>query len=404
MRKRTLEAIDYRAGHYFRQLESFLGTMGIERRLASVDLALQTESDVYLRNWVLPRLSWWLGIREAREIIQRNGSFRRGVTLLMERPLQTAIKLSKFHRTMPDWKKEEFRSRILSKNFLDPTLFEIDCSAHFWQLGYDIEWFESQSDLDMKSSEFIAKGNGHEFEVECKAKQVDAGRRIERDLFYKTVDQLLPIIQKKELSGIIFLTVPSRLPRKTSWRDEAVQMIEERFVVGSGTIRLDSGEILDFDLRPADGSQGTMSDIAHKVDVSSHPFVHYAIIGAKNGNAITDPVVFRLESLKPGTFLDNILISLRKAESKFTGNRASLISCMLPEIDSFEGLEIDSAIHNMTCIFFENYARDFVNAVSYVSEVRREVEGAVILSDMPFLTYRNHKYDFKYGPDIPITN
>ena len=75
---------------------------------------------------------------------------------------------------------------------------------------------------------------------------------------------------------------------------------------------------------------------------------------------------------------------------------------MIPEIDSFEGLQSDSAIQSMTYHFFEEYSRECVNAVSYVSDIIREEESGVINSDMPSLTFRNHKYNEKFGPDIPV--
>jgi hypothetical protein len=75
---------------------------------------------------------------------------------------------------------------------------------------------------------------------------------------------------------------------------------------------------------------------------------------------------------------------------------------MIPEIDSFEGLQSDSAIQRMTVHYFEKYSKDCVNAICYVSEIIREEGAGVINSHMPSLTFRNHKYNKKFGPDIPV--
>lgn len=402
MKRRSLEIQDYRAGQYFRRLIKFLGTEGINQRLSKIDKQIQLASGIYLKNWVIPRAAWWLGLKEAWAIIQRNGSFRRATTILMERPLQTAVKLSILHRTLTASKRNEFRSRILADDILEPTLFEIDTAAHFWQLGYDIEWFETRSDSGERTPEFIAKRNGYEIEVECKSKQADSGRRIERATFYRFVDLIFPIIEKKGLSGIIFLEVPSRLPRQTKWFQEVQQAVEDRFESGSGSVLLSGNEEFFFDLHIADGSVVHLRELASMVDPVSNTYSHFAFMGQRRNDLISNPIVFRLDSKKRDTFLDNVMESLRNAQRQFTGTRSALISCLIPEIDSFEGLQSDSAIEQKTKHYFEIYSKDFINAVSYVSEMNRVEEVGVIVTDMPSLTFRNHKYNEKFGPDIPV--
>ncbi|MFC2053374.1 hypothetical protein ACFLV7_03625 [Chloroflexota bacterium] len=403
MKRRSLEIDINRAGRYFRRLILFLSPDGINQRLSKIDKQIQSASGIYLKNWVIPRAAWWLGLKEARAIIQRNDSFRGATSILMERPLQTAVKLSILHNTFTASKSIEFRSRILADDILEPTLFEIDTASHFWQLGYDIEWFENRSDSGERTPEFIAKRNDHEIEVECKSKQADSGRRIERATFYRLVDLIFPIIEKKGLSGIIFLEVPARLPRQTEWFLEVQQAVEDRFESGSGSVVLSGDEQFIFDLHIADGSVVHLRELASMVDPVSNTYSHFAFMGQRRNDLISNPIVFRLDSKKRDAFLDNVMESLRNAQQQFTGNRSALISCLIPEIDSFEGLQSDSAIVRMTNHYFEEYSKDFINTVSYVSEMNRVEEGGVIISDMPSLTFRNHKYNEKFGPDIPIS-
>jgi hypothetical protein len=402
MRQRTLEIHDNSAGRYFRSLESFLGSEEIEKRLKQVDLEIRSATGAYLDYWVMPRLSWWLGFIEARAIIERNGTFRRALTQRMEYPLQTAIKLSAFHRNMPDFKKEEYRSRILSDGILEPTLFEIDCAAHFWQLGYDIEWIESKSDVGEKTPEFIAIRDEVKIEIECKSKRSDAGRRIERRLFYRVIDNLLPIVQEFKLMGSIQMTIPLRIPAGNSWHNTTKETFRENLAAGAKSITLSDGTIIESNLSPIDGSTINISDISKIYDQASNPHAHYAIMGTRDGKSITNPISFKLVSEKPDTFLHNVLESLRTAAGQFSGERAAIISCMIPGIYSFMGLQENSAIKSMTYHFFEKYAGEFINAVSYVSDPIREFDGSVIMSDRSSLSFRNHKYSEKFGPDIPI--
>ncbi|MDZ7845248.1 MAG: hypothetical protein U5K99_10660 [Anaerolineales bacterium] len=300
-------------------------------------------------------------------------------------------------------KRSEYRSRILSDDILEPTLFEIDCAAHFFQLGYEIDWFESKSDEHIRTPEFIAKKDDMEIEVECKTKKADAGRRIERRYFYRIVDCLFPIIDKKKLSGFLTITVPSRVPSNSSWYKETKRITNDEINVGEGSIGLPESIILQFNLKEANGKKVGINELGKFHDYNDHPYAHYALKGENENGFIVDPIALKMTSKKTDLFLDNVLDSLRDAEGQFTIKRASIISCMLPEVDDFYGLQNNSAIQKMTYYFFEKYAGEYINAVSYASDPLREVNGLVVTADRPSLSFRNHKYNEEFGPeDIPL--
>jgi len=402
MEGQSIEIHDYSAGKYFRRLEAFLGSEGIEQRLASIELELHTEQGMYLREWVYPRLAWWLGFRDARGIMARGGSFRRAVQPLMELPLMTAAELSLLHSSMPEWKSREFASRLLTDDILDPTLFEIHCAAHFASRGYKIQWFESQSKGGRRTPEFIAKKGEIEVEVECKAKKADAGRRMERASFYRTVDQLIPVLRDMELAGRVYITVPARLSTSIQWRDGLARTLRKHISLGSGATVMTGGEHINWSLQPANGSVVSIRELTSQVIAEKGPYAHVAIFGAKVDDHVKDPVTFRLESAKKDAFLDSVLDSLRDAEAQFTGGRTAIIFCFLPEIASFEGLQFDSAVNKMTDLFFDKYARKCINAVCYVSEAKREVGEGVVQAYFPAVTFRNPNYDSHYGENIPV--
>ena len=399
-KRRPIDVPDYRARHYFERLEKFLGTKGIERRLARVEREIRSERGIYLLEWVLPRNAWWLGLKDARDLMCKGGSFRGALTPLMEKPLQTAVVLSRLHTSTPDWKKEEFRSRILSDDIIEPTLFEIDSATHWHQLGYDIQWFESGAESGKRTPEFTATRGGSELEVECKAKQADSGRRVERAAFYRAVDRFMPTMERRSLSGTLFLTVPVRLPVDDAWQDEVIEALETHVHLGMGSHRLTDGSFLEYNLQKAEGTKITSRGLAESLDMQSHPYAHFALTGERHGDVIVNPLMLRLESQKTDHFLQNVLTSLRDAESQFSGARAGVISCRIPDIDSFEGLQADSAIQQMTHKFFDVYCRDCIYAVTYVAEAKREVEGRVVLSDMPALRFRSNSYNRRFGDDF----
>lgn len=401
--RRPVDVQDYRAGQYFRRLRDFLGASEIESRLARIDNEIRTEKGVYLQQWVIPRRSWWLGFAEALEIIRTNGSFKRSVSAPMERPLQTAVKLSTLHNTFQDWKRDEIRSRILADETLEPILFEIDIASHYWQLGYDIDWIESRSDEGLRSAEFVARSSEYELEVECKAKEADAGRKIERATFYRVIDELEPVLSNQSLMGDVFVTVPGRLPVANTWRRKFAESMERELRLGSGSTEFDLGEKLEFDLEEGDGKAIPLQSVLRRADLRLHPYAHYAVAGERRNGQVVNPILFRLESANTDEFLLSVLDGLRDANRQFEGTRAGIISCHIPEIASFEGLQTDTGIERITKRFFSRRpAADFIYAISYVSEARREEQGHVILSDLPSLTYRNPNYTGPYDDQVPI--
>jgi len=345
--RQPLELHDYSAGRYFRYLEDFLETKEIDKRMAAIQREVQIESGVYKRDWVIPKRAWWLGFEQARDILRKNGSFRRAITPAIEPSLLTAVKMWRLGKSMPDWKKEEFKSRILGDDVLTPTLFEIDVAAHFYELNYEIDWFEPESEDGQRTPEFVALRKDSELEVECKAKQADSGRRVERAAFYRAVDRFIPILQSKALMGLVFLTVPRRLPVKHSWYEQIRELLENEARPSADSFDLSDGTRIELGLEDADDLLKNPADVQKEVDLGKHPYAHYALFGDVKGNRIANPLVFRLKSERADEFLLNIMTSLRDAQRQFSGQRAGIINCHIPEVDSFEGLQSDSALQKM---------------------------------------------------------
>ena len=199
------------------------------------------------------------------------------------------------------------------------------------------------------------------------------------------------------------MTVKARVPKNASWHTEVRNILEENISIGSNMVSFPQKATLEYNLGDANGIKMDMNELAEKYDFGAQPYAYYAVMGDREGENIIDPIVFRLSSAKTDSFLDNVLESLRGAASQFSGTRVAIISCMLPELESFSGLQNASAIQKMTYYFFDHYADNFINAVSYVSDPFREVDGIIINSDRPSLSFRNHKFSEKFGPEnIPI--
>jgi len=402
MKEQPIVIYDLSAGHYFRQLVEFLDAREIEKRLKQIEIMIYSEKGAYLNYWVLPNAIWWLGLKEAITISKKGSSFRGNVSRIMLHPLDTAVKLSNIYQTLPKFKREEYRSRILTDDILEPTLFEIECAFHLFKLGYEIEWVESKSDKQEKTPEFIAKRDGREIEVECKAKKADAGRRIERKLFYRVVDNFLPLIQENGLIGFLSMKTPSKIPKGLSWYKKSKEILKENITIGHNSIIFPEDIILELDLKNADGSKVPICDLEKMHTDEAHPYAHFAILGEKVKDSIINPIRFKLISKQTDKFLDDVLDSLKKAKKQFSGKRAGIICCMIPEIETFEGLQNKSALKNMTIDYFDNSAPDYINAVGFVSNLLRENNGEIIDFHRPSINFFNPKYNHEFGPNISV--
>jgi hypothetical protein len=111
-------------------------------------------------------------------------------------------------------------------------------------------------------------------------------------------------------------------------------------------------------------------------------------------------LVFELKSKSDDHVVKDIFNNLKDANRQFTGDNASMIFCFVPEIDSFAGLEQDSALIRMTATFFEKHAKSTVSAVSYSSDSIRTVTPIDVSKSSPAIRIDNPYYDEKFGPRI----
>jgi hypothetical protein len=201
---------------YIKLLLEYLGVEEVTHRLEQINRAIQTESGAYLHYWLLPNSIFWLGLIEARELSSKKIPHNK-MPLSIERTVEIAAKLNILQKSMPSQVWNDLRSRILHTDYLSPIFFEIDTAAHFWQMGYDIEWSEPTGKPNSRIPEFtLTSRNTRRVEVECKSKMADAGRKILRPAFYKLVDELAAPLWAEGYTGKVQIVVSGRMPKKDS--------------------------------------------------------------------------------------------------------------------------------------------------------------------------------------------
>lgn len=400
----TLEVHDSQAGRLFKRLEAFLEPMAIDKRISQIRRELRIEKGTYREKWVLPNRSWWLGFQEARDLLRTGKSLRGNLTNRMLRPCRTAAEINLLFSSMQEYKRKELRSRILNADNLNPVLFEISAAAQFKLDGYSIEWSDTASPSAATAPEFIAISSDREFEVECKTKRADAGRRVERPRFYRLSDSIIEKMRKSNLKGKISIITPGRLPSTNEWKSQLIESLPLQKSDTPVTCTLIDGTRIEVLVSKSDGQLHKTELIIEEAHRDRGPYTHVAVTGEGGSNQVADPIIVRLESASLDQFLTAVLGDLKKANRQFSGQRTSIIFCYLPEVVSFEGLGENSALRNMTAHFFQENCRDCVSSVVYSSDAITERSGFVISETSPAIRFDNPNYNNSLGPVIRVLN
>jgi hypothetical protein len=402
---RSIDVCDWDAALLVQFLEDFLTKDRVDSRLCKISRELQIERGLYRDIWARARNSFWLGFDDLRQHLAAGKDFRGAVTARMRRPLEVAAKLRVLTASMPDSKTEEFRSRITGQDAVEPVLYELDMAAHFWQKGYDIHWCEADRVTGQRSPEFIAKGLGHEFEVECKHQSADAGRQVLRRFFYRLLDDLQSHLATRRITGKVLITIPSRLPKNNQWMSSVVNLISGHLGTCHETLSLHDGTQITLDTLGLHATESLVPVDAVLSELQSirGPFSHFALwASGEEKGVLLNPIIVRVESRTDDRILSSVYNDLKDARKQFTRQRCGLICCFIPEIDSFADLEENSALCNMTREFLQNHCPDFVHAVCYTSESRVITvdslgDTSIITTAGPTITFYNEHYDERYG-------
>jgi len=407
LRIRAISLSNRDVSKYLNKLEKFLGSQNIRKRIQQLEHTLKIESGkIYRRYWLCPQLGWWLGLRDALKLRDSGKVFRDDrISPRMRDSLGTAAKIAHLFYSMSESKRSEFKQRLLGSEHLTPVLHEIDVAAHFWQLGYDIDWVASKASFGQRTPEFIASIGESQIEVECKTKNVDSGRMIERKTFYRVADSIFTLANSVKLMGNIFITIPGRLSDGQNWCENILSTLSANLQDSKVTSELADGTEVKIDLHKYDNVKIDKKIILERAEaLRTTDHTHIAFMSSLTGEAWINPLFIRLASRKPDMILARILRDLRDAKRQFSGLNSALICCFIPEIDSFcEAREETSAISKMTAKFFKEYSKDFIYAVSYLSDVQiSETNNTYSSVDIPTLTFKNFNYNERYGSNLPL--
>lgn len=400
--ERSNPILDTEAHNAINYLVGFLGEQQVEDKIRRTHQILSIESGAYLEYWVKPNASFWLGLEACRTLIRKYGTLAGLLKEDLYFPVEFAAELRELSKSMPEKRQADFRSRILKSDYLAPVFLEIGAAAHYFQLGYDIEWLLPSIVQGNRSPEFVASASGMSFEVECKSQAPDSGRMIARPHFYKTTDKIHHLLLSLGLAGKVLISVPVRLPISDVWKQELLDAIKSAATPGQNTTILSDSTLVEMSLLPAENFIVPATEVFREVTRIQEPHSHVAIAGRRVRDSIHAPVILKVKSTSPDQVLASYLKDLRDANRQLSGTKAGIIMCFVPEIQSFEGLQSGSALYNMTGIFFQQHAKSSVYAVSYVSDAVVARDEIYVTRKGPALVFYNPYYDKQFGENMPI--
>jgi hypothetical protein len=168
-------------------------------------------------------------------------------------------------------------------------------------------------------------------------------------------------------------------------------------------LQLDDETLITIDLHRLGGIVVPAKKVITEAQAAKHPYSYLAVFAKEYGNALTNPLVFELKSQSDDHFLRDVFVNLKDANRQFTGKNSAIICCFVPEVDSFAGLQQESALFRMTASFFQNHARSYVFAVSYSSDPIRTQTNFDVSQSSPAIRLDNPFYDDeKYGSRIRV--
>ena len=331
---------------------------------------------LYRENFVRPRQYLWIGTRDILKSL-RDGSFSlKSATPTVIAALHHLASMHNVLHTMPSWKKNEFRTRLMDKSGGDiPALIEIVAASRFVNHGGAIRWIAEQSSGE-RIFDLLVNFKGEKLEVECKAKTVDAGRKLERAAIYQFGDKILSSGIFRSLDPrFVTITMDSRFPVDQHGQRNLLKAIEV-LAAGCGT-RIVNGATISID---------KISEEELRVHASSElkEFEH---------RLVSSKLVVSLKSSKPDQMITSIENDLRDALKQLSGNRPAAIVCYVPEIESFAGTEKSgTATFALVHRFFTRPDAKNIVSLTFVSDPTIDFRSNETETEIPCVRFVANKF------------
>lgn len=354
----------------------FLGKESLDRRIATAEKMLVAAGSLYRENFVIPRQSLWIGTRDIRKSL-RDGSFKlKSASPTVVAAIHHLACIHSVLHTMPSWKKNDFRTRLMDKSGGDlPALIEIVAASRIVNYGGALKWVAERGSGE-RIFDILVSFKGEKLEVECKAKTVDAGRKLARASIYQFGDKIRSTGIFRGLEPrLVTITMDSRFPVDQHRQRDLLDMIKALASDG-GSKNLDDGTI--------SVDKVSEEDLKIRARNELREFEH-RLVGPK--------LVVSLQSRKPDQMISSIEADLRDALKQFSGNRPAAIICYVPEIGSFAGTEKNgTATFALVHRFLTRPDAKNIVSLTFMSDPTIDFRSNEVETEIPCVRFVAHKF------------
>jgi len=322
--KSTLDIYESEVPWILRSFSVFLGEENLKRRIQTAEKMFLGAPPIYREHFVRRKQFLWIGAHQIRTLLQAGQFRQRLLNPTMVAALHHIAIIRNVVHTMPSWKKKEFRSRLTDKSGNDlPALVELEAASRIITLGGKIRWVPEQKQGE-RVFDILASYKGLQFEVECKAKTVDAGRQLTRGALYQFADRLVAseTVMHHRRPRWLRITTDKRFPEDHQQQIALLTIVEG--LIGGGDTR-GVGPQCEVFLESL-----TTEELQRRARTELEEFEH---------RLVSKELVVSFRSRKSDRMIPSIEADLRDALRQFSGDRPAVVICYVPEIESFAGVE-----------------------------------------------------------------
>ncbi|MHC4479003.1 MAG: hypothetical protein ACYTEL_25535 [Planctomycetota bacterium] len=394
MERQVADIYDYKAGSLINKLVGFLGEDNVKRCLRRQEEAMKSAGPIFKEYYLKQRHPWLSGLGQYYELTNKAKSIHRHLTPELKAVVSDAKKVVTLQSHMPDSVKNKYKRDLLDRDSARNYLFEIEVAWHFFQKGYELEWYEDDS---TRRPEFLVRAPGLDFNVECKRISVDIARNIHRRDLYGFADKLIPEIEKRKCAGRLDIILEDRLKSGTfsTLRAKVLKVIDGGMLRGKCEMTPFGSLVLD--LGCVSGAIVDLNEQMKKLYERKSDKAHGAIFARSEKGRPVDPIELTVMSEKGDTVLDGIKDRISKAETQLDKSKAGLIVCFLEGINGFElqKLRSESGLQLMTCYALGKDKFCHVAGIAYLSESMLETRRNSVEIFNSAVFFRNHVCKFE---------
>ena len=177
--------------------------------------------------------------------------------------------------------------------------------------------------------------------------------------FYRLADAISKQCMAAKLMGEITITVPKRIPASSDWRKGLFSSLQSHLKEGECLFELSDKTEIKTHLQIYDNTEVSRDYVRQKAASLHIGYPYLAFISSQPRDAWVNMLYIRLASKNPDRILRGIYDDVIDARRQFSGLHAALITCFIPEVESFESFrEPDSGLALMTNrVFLQNMGR-----------------------------------------------